>query len=223
MKLIFQESINSDIWNWQEVLKNKKRFGMDWLKKFPTDITKKDAKDKKKLKAYLDKKYYRNEGVRLYCEWLQAVMKPEVFDEVVYEVTGKHIPFKIITITPTTYQRCPYDPDKGGFFINYSASPKWIYRTGIHECMHFIIHKYYWKQMIDVGLNNEQVHDIKEALTVLLNPIFIEKWDLPEDGYPNHQNLRKDIDRLSKKTKNFDEIITKTTSLYKRKYSKRVS
>jgi hypothetical protein len=89
--------------------------------------------------------------------------------------------------------------------------------------MHFVVHKYYWKQMRDAGLSDQQVHDIKESLTVLLNPVFEARWGGTENGYPNHQNLRKDIKKIATTTKNFDEIIERTTKLFLKKYIKQVS
>ena len=161
--------------------------------------------------------------MKKYAEWLQALIKPKRIDNLLYEITGKRVANKIINVIITTNGRCPYDADGSAFYIHYGAQPKWIYQTAAHECMHFIVHKYYWKQFRDAGLSDQQAHDIKESLTVLLNPAFEAKWAGPEKGYPVHQNLRKDIEKIAKTTWDFDEIMTKTIKLFLRKYFEKVS
>lgn len=222
MKLLFKPNINSDMWNWGCVLNSKGSYGQDWLEYFPKDISQKNAKDRKKLRTYLNKKYYKSGAIKKYCDWLQAAVDPKTMEGTLLRVTGRRIPFKTVCVTPTTYSRCPYDYEKGSFFIFYGAGPRWIYQTGTHECMHFIVHKYYWKQMLDAGLTSTQAHDIKEALTVLLNDEFMKYGEKAERGYPNHQNLRKDI-MLVSKTKKFDEIVKKSIEIYLKRYMKRVS
>jgi hypothetical protein len=223
MKLVFKPSLFSDVWNWQEVANHSGSYGQNWRANWPKDLTLKDARDKKKMRAYLQKKYYKKNAVKLYTEWLQVVVEPKVIEDIVFKITGRKVPFKEVLVTPTTNGRCPYDPTDGMFFIHYGSSPSWIYQTAAHECMHFVVHKFYWKKMRHANLSQEQAHDIKEALTVLLNPEFKRRWGKQENGYPNHQNLRKDIERIAIKTKNFDEIIEKTIKLYQKKYYTKVS
>ncbi len=222
MKLIYKESISSDVWNWQETLNNTGSYGQDWLKNWPKDLTKKDAHDKKKMRAYLNNKYYKSGAVKKYIEWMQVAINPKNIEEPLIKITGKKVPFKEVYVIFTTNMRCPYDSDDGGFYAHYGASPDWFYKTAMHECMHLIVHKYYWKMMLDAGLSNQQAHDIKEALTVLLNPEF-EKWSIPSKGYPNHQNLRKDIEKIAKSEKDFGKILSKTIKVFLKKYRKKVS
>ena len=223
MKFIIKPSLASDVWNWQVVADHKGSYGQNWRADWPKDLSLKDARDKNKMRAYLARKYYRKGAVQKYVDWLEATVEPKKIDNIIYEITGHRVPFKVVKVTPTTYTRCPYDADGGGFFIHYSSGPRWVYRTAAHECMHFVVHKYYWKQMRDAGLSDQQVHDIKESLTVLLNPVFEARWGGTENGYPNHQNLRKDIKKIATTTKNFDEIIERTTKLFLKKYIKQVS
>lgn len=223
MKFKFKPSLASDVWNWQEVATHTGSYGQNWRANWPKDITLKDAQDKEKMRAYLQKKYYRKGAVKLYTDWLQVVVKPQIVGDILYKVTGKEVPFKEVLVIPTTNGRCPYDPSDGMLFIHYGSSPSWIYQTAAHECMHFIVHKNYWKKMRSANLSEEQAHDIKEALTVLLNPELKRRWGKQESGYPAHQNLRKDIEKIAKKSKDFDEIIGKTIKLYQKKYYTKVS
>ena len=223
MKFKFIVNINDDVWNWHESATKNGDYGQDCCRNWPKDLPIKNGKNKDKIKAYLKEKYYKNNIIKKYSEWMYAAINPNVVNEELKKITGKDIPFKEVYVKITTYGRCPYDPDGGGFYSSYSAAPKWFYKVALHECMHLIVHRYYWKQMIDAGLTNAQAHDIKEALTVLLDPTFKEKWSLSEEGYPNHQNLRKDIEKKSKKTKDFDKIMTETIDLYLKKYKKKVS
>jgi hypothetical protein len=222
MKFIIKPSLASDVWNWQVVATRNGTYGQNWRSNWPKDLTLKDARDKKKMRTYLNKRFYRSGAVQKYADWLQIALKPNRIDDILFEITGKRVPFRELMVTPTTSSRCPYDESKGSFFIFYAASPKWIYRVATHECMHLIVHRYYWKQMREAGLSEQQTHDIKEALTVLLNPVFKEKWGGEDQGYPNHQNLRKDIEKIAKTTKSFDEIIERTTKLFLKKYIKQV-
>jgi hypothetical protein len=65
-----------------------------------------------------------------------------------------------------------------------------------HELMHFIFHEYFWWICRKVGLSEPQIHDLKESMTVLLNPI-LERHGLPLDkGYPKHQALRAKLKEL---------------------------
>lgn len=223
MDFKFKQSLGQDIWNWQEVATKQGTYGQNWRKDWPKDLALKDARDKKKIKAYLQNKYYREKAVKKYSEWLQVAIRPEVINDILLRITGKEVPFKNVKVFITTARRCPYDPVKGTFFVHYGASKSWIYKISTHECMHLIIHRYYWKKIIGSGLSEQQAHDIKEALTVLINPIFIKNWNLSEKGYPNHQSLRKDIEKIASKSDNFDLIIENTIKLFKKKYFKKVS
>lgn len=223
MKLKFKSDLKSDIWNWQEVLNSKGSYGQNWLKKWPKDITQKEAKDKEKLKAYLSRKYYKNGAVKKYVDWLNVAVDPKKIEKPLENITGKKIPFKEVYVVVTTIDRCPYDFSGGGFFVYYAASLSWIYVTAMHECMHFIIHKNYWQKMLDAGLSDSQAHDIKEALTVLLDSDYKKLGGKAEGGYPNHQNIRKDIKKLANQSRSFDSVIKKTINLYLKKYMKKCS
>jgi len=223
MKLKFIVDIDSDVWNWHECATKNGNYGQNWRRNWPKDFPIKDGRSKVKIRTYLNERYYKNNLIRKYTDWIQIAINPNIIDEVLKKITGRDIPFKAVYVKITSYGRCPYDPDGGGFYSCYAASPNWFYRTALHECMHLIVHRYYWKQIREVGLTNVQAHDIKEAFTVLLNPVFKERWNLAEEGYPNHKNLRKDIEIISQKNNDFDTIMTKTINLYLKKYKNKVS
>lgn len=110
-----------------------------------------------------------------------------------------------ITAYLTINSRCPYRIQENFFFV--SMQPNQIRKIIMHELWHF----YTW---YGLGAKQEEVlgiqkyNDLKEALTVLLN---VECNDLlpnnvTDIGYPQHQDLRKQILEYWKKDKNIKNL-----------------
>jgi hypothetical protein len=220
MKIIFKEDINSDIWNWQECFSKKGSYGQDWKKRKPSDITVREIKDNKALRKYLRGHQYKNDAVKKFAEYIQAAFNSaDKIDKDLEKLTGKKVPFKTISVTVTTYPRCPYDYDEGGFFIIFGTGMKWIIDVAYHELMHIIIHKYYWHLFDEAGLTSQEAHDIKESLTVLLNKDRDFK-EIPEDkGYASHKKIRKEIEKISqKKHRSFEMLLREIIEVYKKKF-----
>ena len=70
--------------------------------------------------------------------------------------------------------------------------------------MHFHFFEHYWDGIEkQIGIN--KTDDLKESLTVLLNLEFKDLWFKFDQGYPNHQELRKFIsDNVNAVTKEVD-------------------
>jgi hypothetical protein len=86
--------------------------------------------------------------------------------------------------TMFTHQAWLDTPDKDKF----SATD-----TATHELMHFMFHKYYDHICKDRGLDQNQMWDVKESFTVLLNLEF-NRFRFQQDwGYYPHQELREVI------------------------------
>jgi hypothetical protein len=80
--------------------------------------------------------------------------------------------------------------------------------------MHFLFHIHYWETCKKAGLSENQIHDIKESFTVLLNPI-LKRRGLPLDfGYPNHQEFRVSLEKLWNKGENFEIFLKKVLDRY---------
>lgn len=74
--------------------------------------------------------------------------------------------------------------------------------------MHFLFHQNYWDYCKDNGLNDANIHILKESLAVLLNEI-LEIRGLPLDkGYSAHQELREKIKNYKKDSNDFKKMLT---------------
>jgi len=112
---------------------------------------------------------------------------------------------KKITTYLTTNTRCPYDIKEGWFFVSMSKGNPVL--TMMHELWHFYTWEKFGNNWLE-KLGNEKYNDIKESLSVLLN---IEcKHLLPEgvedNGYPQHQELRKQIIELWNQNHDIDYV-----------------
>lgn len=97
-----------------------------------------------------------------------------------------------ITTYLTINSRCPYSVEDNYFYVSMQSNN--VRGIIMHELWHF----YTW---YGLGANQEETlglqkyNDMKEALTVLLNvecrDLFTE--DMTDIGYPQHQDLRKQI------------------------------
>ena len=67
------------------------------------------------------------------------------------------------------------------------------------------------------GLKNNQIEDLKEALTFLLNESEFEGIILSQDnGYPEHQKLRKKLKNIWSKDRNLQNLIDETIYIIKK-------
>jgi hypothetical protein len=83
--------------------------------------------------------------------------------------------------------------------------------------MHLQFLKYYKNYLKKQGLKNEQIEDIKEALTFLLNEPEFESIILSQDnGYPEHQELRQKLKNIWSKNKNFQNLIDEAICIIKK-------
>jgi hypothetical protein len=208
-KFIFRADITEDIDNWLDVFTGKgTSYGVDWRARKPADISLKCAGDKNCLKKYLSEKYYKKGGPQKYAEFLDVALDQQYIESDLLELTGYKIPFKKVLVVPTTFRRCPYNAEEGMFYISYGTALGYVAQVCYHETMHFIIHKYFWDNFTNAGLTDSQAHDIKEALTVLLNP-YLEKRGIPKDeGYKSHSILREEILAISRENRDLENIIS---------------
>lgn len=79
--------------------------------------------------------------------------------------------------------------------------------TGIHEMMHFMFHKYYQKECVKRGLTEQQIWDIKESFTVLLNLEFADLRFDKDFGYPQHKKIREAIQKSWTKYHDFNKAL----------------
>lgn len=111
---------------------------------------------------------------------------------------------------------CPYSEKENWFMVSMWHSIPLSITTICHEILHFQFLKYYKKYLEKKGLKNDQIEDLKEALTFLLNETEFEGIILSQDnGYPKHQELRKKLRNIWSKNKNFQNLIDEAIGIIK--------
>ncbi len=86
-----------------------------------------------------------------------------------------------------------------------------------HELMHFMFHTYYQKTCEEQGLSGQQIWDIKESLTVLLNLEFDDLRFGKDIGYPGHEELRDVIQKAWLRYHDFEKTLEKAIMFVKKK------
>lgn len=111
-------------------------------------------------------------------------------------------------------KRIPFGKNKF-MFNQFSDFPN----TASHEIMHIEFLKKYNAYCVGKGLEEKQIGDLKEILTVLLNEDLGEFLYLPDRGYDGHREIRKEVLKLYKKhkktKKSFPLFLDKITELLK--------
>jgi len=124
------------------------------------------------------------------------------FEKRAERVFGLNIMDNVIAYLTIT-GRFPYNPEKKYFYVSIKKSN--ANSTAMHELWHFYTHRKFEHTISLIG--QSKFNDIKEALSVLLN---IECLDLMngeiDNGYPQHQELRRLITETWLKTKDVDEV-----------------
>ena len=214
-KVNFKIDIEKDAWNYWRRANSGTSYGYDFKKKLDPKIIKKlKCKEfeevKKEIVIFLKEKFYNsreiNKKIKIIRNNWKKVEK-KYFDKL-EKITKHEIYTNKFTCYITTLGRCPYNPQENWFMTNISWSEDMIVLTVAHELMHLQFHHYYEKKLLK-EISKEQFHDIKEALTVLLNIEFSDLIKSKDLGYPKHQKLRKFIQKEWEKEKDFDLLIKK--------------
>ncbi len=223
-KVIFKFDKEKDLKTIWETCNKKSSYGYDWKK----DVTKNILKicegkkyegckaELKKVMNYIHENQITNVIAKAFNESWETISK-KYFDRL-KKVLGESFYFKVVNVYLTTSRRCPYDPDSRppSFYVNFFGGiPNTLVTSG-HELMHIQFHNSkYWK-ICEKQLGKEKTHDLKEALTILLNLEFRDLLINEDKGYPDHVELRKFIREQWKKEKNFDILIDESIKWIKK-------
>ena len=109
-------------------------------------------------------------------------------------ITKKRFPYKKVSAFVTTINTCPYSPEEISFMLSSNYSLLNSLKSIGHELMHLHFHHYYFKD-IEKRIGHNKTHDLKEALTVLLNHEFLDLWFVKDKGYDKHRELREFIEK----------------------------
>lgn len=217
MKIIFKFNKEKDLFNIWETCKEKPWYGYDFRKRVPKEVLK-ICKDKsfKKCKKILEDKHeeiHKRPEIKLKEKEINGAWRKieKSYFQRLEKVTKRKFPFKKIYGYLTIAPRCPYRPHwrPPAFYIPVFADIQKSILIASHELMHIHLHNINWWKKVEKELGNKRTHDLKEALTVLLNLEFRDLWNIADQGYPNHKKLREYIGRQWKKEKNFEKLTNK--------------
>lgn len=124
------------------------------------------------------------------------------------KITGRKFQEREVIAYITTTGRCPYSPNQKipYFFVNFFSNLPHSMKTMGHELMHIHLHNTDWWDKVKSEIGYDKTHDLKEALTEILNLEFRDLWLVKDEGYPNHQQLRRYIAERWKKNKYFNKL-----------------
>ena len=111
--------------------------------------------------------------------------------------------------------RFGYNTEGKWFAANMFGSKFICIDTATHELMHFMFHRYYDKVCQEKGLTKDQMWDVQEAFTVLLNIEFAEFRFQLDNGYAPHLKLREVIKNSWKRNRDFDKALDEVITYVK--------
>jgi hypothetical protein len=105
--------------------------------------------------------------------------------------------------------RLGYNQNEDWFATSMQLNKYICIDKAIHELMHFMFHKYYDRVCVEKGLNKNQMWDVKEAFSVLLNVEFDQFRFQSDSGknHPLHLALREIIKSSWEEKHDFDEAL----------------
>lgn len=188
----------------------------------PSEIVKyfktlKNANNKQKriiFEKRVEKFYSKNSKT---VRALSVIQIQEMWDLIENKYFGKiekihkrKFPFrKIMGVLSTAPMIYGYDfTKKNPWFACPYDSPIRAVNVAMHEMMHTFFQKYFWEEYKNkFKLNNKQIWDVKEALTVLLNLEFKDIKTLPDKCKPGHEKLRAKIEEDWLKYKDIEKVL----------------
>jgi len=210
MKLHFAYNIEKDIENFikgTNATNSKKptKFQISFSEKYGENF------EAEKVKAFIEEQDKVNgfdankEIVAVEARWKTA---EPIFIERVEKLFGISYPAPIITVYLTHNERCTYNIEQNYFFVRIGS--EFSNNTIMHELLHFYTWHAFGKKLLDDGLSKLAYNDIKESLTELLNLEFSDLMNGKRDeGYPQHQDMRAEIQKIWLVHKNISELIQK--------------
>jgi hypothetical protein len=219
-KVIFKFDKEKDLFNIWETCNKENSFGKDLTKNVDSKIIYLcKGKNFEDCKNELEKVYSNIYKSKLISIFLKAVNDSwkEINDEFfkrLEKIMKKPIYRESFTDYLTLAGRCPYILKENAFYFNFFSSIINVLQTAGHEIMHLQFHNTYWNQ-IEKQIGKEKTHDLKEALTVLLNLEFKDLWFVEDKGYEMHKELRNFIANEWKKEKDFEVLLKKCVEYLK--------
>lgn len=228
-KIKFDYNINKDAWSWVLIAKDKDLWGLNWKNEvahIPEELLSKILKSKFSQAVRITEEYIKNHPKRKYKgliikEEINSLQKlwgtvENKYFKVLEDIMQKPIFSASFGCFWTTGLMCPYNQKENWFMVSFWHSAPSSITTICHEIMHLQFLHHYQNYLKNKGLKNNQIEDLKEALTFLLNEPEFEEIILANDfGYPEHIKLRKKLRNIWLKDKNFKNLIDQAVLLFK--------
>jgi len=230
-KVKFNYNLEKDAWSWVLIAKDKNLWGLNWrdqIEHISDELLEKIEKvsfsrAQKIVERYIKKdlkKEYKNKVI--YSE-MQALEKSWRMVEKKYFKTLSKITLKPMFTDKfscyfTTGFMCPYNDKENWFMVSMWHSIPISITTICHEIMHLQFLNYYKDYLKKQGLKKDQIEDLKEFLTFLLNEPEFDNIILSQDnGYPEHNKLRGKLKNIWSKNKDFKKLIDEAIFIIKNK------
>ena len=101
--------------------------------------------------------------------------------------------------------RCTYSTLGNHFFVKMTGGD--TNRNIAHELLHFYTWHAFSKELEKNGVSKEKYNDIKESVTEVLNTDFSDLLREVDIGYPQHHNLRTQVNKFRSEGKSVRKII----------------
>lgn len=230
VKVNFDYNLPKDAWSWVLIAKDRDMMGLNWrdqIAQISNELLVKIEKvsfsrAQKIVETYIEndsKKEYKNKV--MYAE-MQALEKSwrlieKRYFEILSGITQNPILTEKLSCYFTTGFMCPYNEKESWFMVSMWHSIPFSITTICHEIMHLQFLFYYKDYLKKKGLGNNQIDDLKESLTFLLNEPEFDSIILSQDsGYPKHAELRKRLKSIWSKNKDFKNLIDEAVCIIKK-------
>lgn len=229
-KVKFNYNINKDAWSWVLIAKDKNLWGLDWeneIAHIPKELLAKILKSSFSSAVKITETYIKNNSQKIYRadvikNEIQALEKTwgkveKKYFKILADITQKPIFQGDFDCFITSGFMCPYNEKQDWFMVSMWHSLPFSITTICHEVMHLQFLHYYKAYLIKQGLKNNQIEDLKESLTFLLNEPEFSNIILSQDsGYPEHFKLRKQLRSIWSKNKDFQNLLGRAIALLKK-------
>ena len=208
-KVIFRYNLKGDVWNWVRILRHPKHWGTEANTSFcPVDLQKKitklgQEKAEQAVSDYLKPRIEKDLGkeINQYIKIYSALWNKinNKFFARLKKITQKPICAKEFVADITTASRCPYFEGHHSFMVKIIKTPKYqrhVIDIATHEILHLQFLHYYRQLCEKNKLSEAQIQHLKESLTFLLNTDFSDIITDKDLGYPDHQKLRKGLEKI---------------------------
>lgn len=205
------------------IAKDKNLWGLNWrdqIAHIPDELLEKiekasSSRAQKIVEEYIKKNSKKGFKNKVMYSEMQALEKSwkiveKKYFEILAEITQQPIFKEQFSCYFTTGLMCPYNEKEGWFMVSMWHSVPFSITTICHEILHLQFLYYYKDYLKKKGLKNDQIEDLKEALTFLLNEPEFGNIILSQDnGYPEHQKIRGKLQRIWNKEINFQKFLDK--------------